>query len=54
MIVINILDDSTLGVNLIMIQQIDNMYSALIPAESAESRQERFVANKVGSITLLV
>ena len=54
MIAINVLDDSTLGVNLITIQQIGNMYSAFIPAESVENSQERFVANKVGSITLLV
>ena len=54
MTTINILDGSTLGVNLITRHQIDYMSSALIPAEAVENSQEDFVANKVGSITLLV
>ena len=30
------------------------MSSVLIPAEAVENKQEHFVENKVGSITLLV
>ena len=51
---INTEDGSTLGDNLITTHQVDYMYSELIPAEALEDNQEHFVANKVGSITLLV
>ena len=51
---INTLDGSTLGDNLITSHQVDYMSSALIPAEAVENKQEHFVANKVGSIKLLV
>ena len=40
--------------NLIMSHQVDYMLSALIPAEAVENHQEHRVANKIGSITLLV
>ena len=43
-----------LGDNLIMSHQLDYMSSTLIPAEAVENNQEHLVANKVGSITLLV
>ena len=43
-----------LGDNLIMSHQVDYVSSALIPAEAVETNQEHLVANKVGSITLLV
>ena len=44
-----------LGDNLIMNHhQVGYMSSVLIPAEAAENNQEHLVANKVGSITLLV
>ena len=51
---INTLDGSTLGDNLIISHQVDYMFSALIPAEAVQNNQEHLVANKVGSITLLV
>ena len=51
---ISTLDGSTLGNNLITSHQVDYMSSALIPAEAVENKQEHFVANKVGSIKLLV
>ena len=44
---INTLDDSTLGDNLIMSQQVHDISAALIPAENVENNQEHFVANKV-------
>ena len=48
-------DGSTLGDNLITSHQVDYMFSALISAsEAVENNQEHLVANKVGSITLLV
>ena len=48
-------DGSTLGDNLITSHQVDYMSSALISAsEAVENNQEHLVANKVGSITLLV
>ena len=37
-----------------MSHQVDYMSSALIPAEAVENKQEYLVANKVGSIMLLV
>ena len=43
-----------LGDNLIKSHQVDYMSSAFIPAEAVENNQEYLVANKVGSITLLV
>ena len=43
-----------LGDTLIMNHQVDCMSSALISVEAVESKQGHFVANKVGSITLLV
>ena len=43
-----------LGDNLIMSHLVDYMSSALIPAEAVKNNQEHYVANKVGSITLLV
>ena len=43
-----------LGDNLIMSHQVDYMSPALIPAVAVENNQEHLVANKVGSITLLV
>ena len=49
---INILDGSTLGDNLIMSHQVDDML--LISAEAFENNQKHLVANKVGSITSLV
>ena len=51
---INTLDGSTLEDNLITNHQVDYMSSALIPAEAVEDNQEHLVANKVGSIRLLV
>ena len=54
MTTINILDGPTLGADLNTSQQTDYMSSALILAEAVENSQEHFVANKVGSITLLV
>ena len=50
---INTLDGSTLGANLIPSHQVDYMFSALIPAEAVENKQEHLVANKAGSIILL-
>ena len=37
-----------------MSHQVHYMFSALIPAEAVQNNQEHLVANKVGSITLLV
>ena len=37
-----------------MSHQVDYMSSVLIPAEPVENNEEHLVANKVGSITLLV
>ena len=51
---INNLDGSTLGDNLITNHRVDYMSSALIPAEAVEDNQEHLLANKVGSIRLLV
>ena len=51
---INTLDSSTVGDNLIKSHQAGYMSSVLIPAEAVENSQELLVANKVGSITLLV
>ena len=51
---INTLDGSTLEDNLITNHQVDYMSSALIPAEAVEDNQEHLVANKAGSIRLLV
>ena len=47
--VINTLDGSMLGDKLFTSHQVDYM-----SAEAVENNQEQFVANKVGSITLLV
>ena len=43
-----------LGDNLVMSHHVDYMSSALIPAEAVKDNQEHLVANKVGSINLLV
>ena len=51
---INAVDGSTLGDNLITSHQVDYISSAVIPAEALEDNQEHFVANKIGSNTLLV
>ena len=51
---ISTLDGSMLGGNLITSHQVDYIPSALISAEAAENDKENLVANKVGSITLLV
>ena len=47
---ISTLDDSMLGDNLIMSQQVDYMSTPLILDEAVENNQEHLVANKVGSI----
>ena len=44
--VINTVDGSTFGDNLITSHQVDYMSSALIPAEDVENDQEHFVAIK--------
>ena len=51
---INNLDGFTLGDNLITSHQVDYISSALVQAEAVENNQEYLLANKVGSITLLV
>ena len=52
---INTLDGSPLGDNLITSHQVDYLFTALVSAETFEDNQEHFVvANKVGSITSLV
>ena len=51
---IRTLDDSMLGDNLIMSQQVDYMSTPLILDEAVENNQEHLVANKVGSIMPLV
>ena len=51
---INAVDGFTLGDNLITSHQVDYISSAVIPAEALEDNQEHFVANKIGSNTLLV
>ena len=37
-----------------MSHQVDYMSSAIIPADAVKNNQEHLVANKLGSITLLV
>ena len=51
---INTLDGPKLVYNLITNHQVDYISSALILAEAVENTREYLVANKVGSITLLV
>ena len=54
--VIDTIDHSTLGDNLITSHQVDCMSSALIPAEAVENDHDHITpcSNEVGSITPLV
>ena len=51
---IDTVHSSTLRDNLVTSHQVDYISSALIPPEAVENKQKHLVANKVGSITLLV